>query len=139
MATGAFVLLAVNWKFIRASFKDRAASRAKTARRQIAPDATMTKPGQPADATSWDGIERRKPQDRRKIAHRKMMKKFSWMGHSEIRGELEHRMLADRRKAAPDDTKSHWMSYTEIRDELDRQEAPTIPPWARNKTGKGES
>ncbi len=139
MAAGALVLLAANWKIIRTFFKDRAVSHAKTDLRQIAPGEAGAKPNQTTDAQTRDGVERRSSQNRRKIAHKKMMKKFEWMGHTEIRGELDHRLLADRRKAALDETNPRWMGYSQIRDELDRQDAPTIPPWAKNKTGKEES
>ena len=131
-ATGTLLLLGSIWKTINNSLKNRAARQEEATRQLSALEEKMKKPKQTGDAQIWDGVDRRTQQRRRKIAHKETMKKLSWMGHAELRGELDRRM-SERHKSALDETNPKGMAYAKIRDELDRQEAPTIPPWASKK------
>jgi hypothetical protein len=133
VATGALLLLGITWQAINNSLKNRAARQEKADRQLGAFEGKMKKPTQTGDAQTWDGVERRRPQNRRRMAPEEAMEVPSGMGYAEMRDHLDRRMSQDRRKIEPEAPmeKRSWMAYAEIRDYLDRRmsQAPRkIPP-----------
>ena len=121
VATGALLLLGTIWRAINNSLKTRAARQEKEDRQLSSLEEKMKKPTQTGDAQTWDGVERRMSQSRRKITPEEAM--VRGMGYAEMRDHLDQRMSQDRRKIAPDESmeKRRGLGYAEIRDYLDRQ------------------